>query len=167
MKNIKKLTAFILLSALLLLSLFGCSVKEPDTPNDTSPTVTVTGPSDSNETLPPEIPEERLSITADNVRDYVIVRPKTATEELVLESALLRSHICDTVGNINIATAWERDNAVPETAKEIVIGNTNRPATQKIISKLRVGEFAIVYEGERIYIIGFDDAATIEGRCMM
>ncbi len=137
---------------------------EPTDQTSTDSTVTVTSPSNIDETTTePEIPEEKLSITAENVGEYTIVRPKQASDELVSEAALLRMYICDTVGNINITSAWGRPNSVSETAKEIVVGNTNRPANEKILSELRVGEFAIVYEGERIYIIGSDDDATVEG----
>ena len=169
MKAFKKLTALFLLVALLIPSVFGCNEPaastEPNVPSDSTVTATVTNSPDSDDatTTEPQIPEEKLSINAENVGEYVLVRPKVASVELINEVTSLRSHIIDVVGNIEIATAWERPNAVPETAKEIVVGETNRPATENIKSELRLGEFAIVYEGERIYIIGFDDESTLEG----
>ena len=164
MKKIKIAISVLLLSSLLISSLLGCN-SSPATPaqSDTGPTVTVTESYVSLESdKEPEIPEEPLSINADNVGEYVIIRPKTASHTLISEAASLRAYICDTVGNIEIGSAWERPNSVPESAKEIVIGNTNRPATQKIFSELRSGEFAIVYDSERIYILGSDEDATVE-----
>ncbi len=170
MKKFTKLTALVLAVVMCLFSFFSCtdSGNGSDTtaaPTITDPTVTVTAPNTDNaaESTEPSIPEEKLSINADNVGEYVLIRPTNASEALVNEAVLLRAHIGDVVGAIEIASAWERPNMVPETAKEIVVGNTNRPATAGILEKLRVGEFAIVYEGERIYIVGSDDDATVEG----
>ena len=170
MKTIKKLTAILLLVALIIPSVFGCNEPaastEPNVTPDSTVTATVTTSPDSSDnatTTEPQIPEEKLSINAENVGEYVLVRPKVASTALINEATSLRSSIIDLVGDIEIATAWERPDAVPETAKEIVIGETNRPATENILSELRLGEFAIIYEGERIYIIGFDEETTIEG----
>ena len=169
MKKFQKLTALLLAIVLSVTAFYGCT-EGSSTPSDTTPaettlpTVTVTESAEGDETTNvPDIPEEQYSINKDNIGDYTIIRATNASDALVSQIVSFKAYVSDIVGEIGIASAWERPSMIPESAFEIVIGDTNRPATESIKSELKTGEYAIVYENGRIYIIGSDDEATFEG----
>ena len=76
-----------------------------------------------------------------------------------------RSKLSEATGvQIKIETDWYKTgDEPPETAKEIVVGNCDRPGTDSIVKNLRERDYVIVYLGERIYIVGGNDEATVEG----
>ena len=104
-------------------------------------------------------------IIQDGATEYKIIRPERAGTALVAAASEFRSDLSEATGvQIKIETDWYKTgDEPPETAKEIVVGKCDRPAIDTIVKNLRERDFAIVYLGERIYIVGGNDEATIEG----
>ncbi|MGI6167753.1 MAG: alkaline phosphatase [Eubacteriales bacterium] len=146
---------FLLLLALLLcISFAACQLEKPE---DDSTAETTTA-----ETEPPVLP---VSVIQDGATEYKIIRPDNASQTLVSAAAKFCSDLWDVTGtHIKIESDWYKKGEEPaEIAKEIVVGKCDRPGADDILKNLRERDFTIVYQNERIYIIGGGDEATIEG----
>jgi alkaline phosphatase len=145
------------LAAIVCLELAACQLsgEQSDTTESTSEITPA-------ETEPPVLP---VSIIQDGATEYKIIRPERAGTALVAAASEFRSDLSEATGvQIKIETDWYKTgDEPPETAKEIVVGKCDRPAIDTIVKNLRERDFAIVYLGERIYIVGGNDEATIEG----
>ncbi len=139
MKKIKNLF-LILLTLALLLNFAGCK-KE--------------GEGGETDTTPPMIPDLSFS-------DYAVIRPEKCSKALIDESSILYSRICSVSGQSNkFETDWLKDGAESDpNAKEILIGHTNRPESQQIISQLNGNEYAVAVVGNKIVIVGATDSIT-------
>lgn len=156
-----KRTLALLLVLLTCLSLFACADQtDPDNTKTTSASDDVT-----TEAPVTEPPAEPVTVIENGVTEYTIIRPEDGGDAVVLAAGNLRSALSDSTGaKVGINTDWHKKDAPPpERAKEIVVGHCDRPGTEKIVKQLRERDFAIVYDNERIYIVGGCDDATARG----
>ena len=147
----------LLLSALFALSAFyGCDTGDSGNTGD----VTTTEGSGEVTTEP----VKNVEITPDNAGEYTVIRSEDASESLRTAVAQFRTDLGKAVGGtLKISDDWIRNvEDLPESAKEIVVGTTNRPATEEIAKQICERDFAIVYKNERIYIMGGSDEKTLE-----
>lgn len=94
--------------------------------------------------------------------DYAIVRPEKTSEKLlddlsVLYLKLTRLSGLDNKFQDDVLTSGQEPD--PE-AKEILVGNTNRPETAEVLSQLTGSEYAIAVVGNKIVIAGMTDSIT-------
>ena len=116
---------------------------------------------ESGETEPPEVTINSYDFPPDG---YVIVRPDMSSNDVTDSAIALRKAIMDTIGvEIKLTTDWvKKTEPVPETGKEIVIGDTNRLDSIAALAELKYDDFVIKLDTstERILIIGGSDDAT-------
>ncbi len=157
---LKRLTA-LLLAVLTCIALAACATPGGPGGDGTSDTT----PAETTPTPVTDAPAQPVIIAENNVMEYKIIRPENCSTELKGTAAALRTMLSEATGiNVKIDTDWhKRTEPVPETAKEIVVGECDRPETERIKSTLREKDFAIVYAGERVYILGGCDEATAWG----
>ncbi len=160
MKFSTKLAAFLLAVVFVLTAFAGCS-----TPSD-NPDGTQQGSNETttNTTEITEAPGVDLELGADALKEYKVIRAEKASDTIVSAAAALRTDLNAALGaSIGINEDWVRNlDEIPASAKEIVVGSTNRPDGAEIEKELRENDFAIIYKNERIFIIGGTDAATLE-----
>lgn len=149
-----------LLAMLFILAAFsGCKVPEPDIPGD-SYTETTTGTND-------ETPPQDITITKENSKEYTFIRSWKASDKLKTTLAdnfrPLMEKLKDENGkSLSISDDWvEDENNIPASAKEIVVGETNRPDGKRLFSSLREKDYLIKYENGRIFILGGSDESTL------
>jgi hypothetical protein len=143
------------LALLMLVSLFaGC--------NDNTPPVE--GPAGQT----PSTDKNVLVLAADGASEYRLVRDEEAKQPVKDAFSSIYSAVEAAAGvKIAITTDWEEP-----ADKEILVGNTNRPASQKVLQDLKdmqtleelVGDgFAIRVVRGSLIIIGTTDEATTYG----
>lgn len=100
-----------------------------------------------------------ISVIADGKTEYTIVRGDESADFETKAAISLRKGIGEkTKVDFPLTTDWvKKGEKIPETAKEIVVGNTNRPESKEVIKKLskrknNEKDFAIVVSGERIVV---------------
>ena len=155
MKLSKRLLALVL-SLLFVASAFvGCN---------TTGSADNTGDTTTAEDIVTTVPAQNIVISPDNVGEYTLIRSEDASEAIRTAISTLRTDLGKLFGaNPKISDDWVRDvTTLPESAKEIVIGTTNRPANDEIAKQVCERDFAIVYKNERIYIIGGSEDKTLE-----
>lgn len=148
----------LLLALLFCISFAACDGNPPDvTPEDSTSDIA------SDTTVP-----TREAIAVDIVKNgnsgYKVIRSETASEEVKTAVAAFYKKITTELEakDVKIDTDWHRrDVEIPATAKEIVIGYCERPDSDDIYAKLRRNDFSITYKGERVFIMGGSDEATI------
>ncbi len=149
----------LLLALVLTLPLVACGLSGGGEQTDEGGSQTETAPTETS------APASPVNIIADGVTEYVIIRPDNADEQVINAATTLRTELINaTDANVGIDTDWyKKGDALPESAKEIVVGVCDRPATESILKNLRENDFAIVYENERIYILSAAPEATLRG----
>lgn len=151
----------VILAVLICTGLIACST--PDGPGGANTTAPIQGTGE-NTTSPPETeaPAFPVSLISEGATEYIIIRPDNKNEVITAAATNLRAKLNEVTGaNIGITTDWfKKGDEPPASAREIVVGACARPATERILGELRERDFAIVYEGERIYIVGGNDEAT-------
>lgn len=102
--------------------------------------------------------------TAGTTTDYVVMRGDTSTDSETEAAITLRKAIADSTGiDITIQTDWvKRNETVPETGYEILVGSTNRPESDITALNLAERDFYIGRIGDRIVIRGLTDATTTQ-----
>jgi len=156
MKKNVRLLSLILVLFMLVPSMFACVNKLNTTAGTTVIDTT------QIQTAEPSFP---IDIISDNSTEYILIRPENVSD-LVLDAALnLKNVIKEQTGaDMSIKEDWVKDvSAIPESAKEIVIGDCNRPQSQEMLDEINQNDFVIAFEDDRIVIIGGSDAATVEG----
>ncbi len=120
-------------------------------------TVTVNGDEfDGNEVV----------IIADGATEYSIVYEADIVGAIKPELDNIQNEIrYGALGVMSIVTVPDTENETPDAvAKEIVIGNTNRPGSEELAKSVIKGEYIIKYDPEstRIFIVGgtVDDTIT-------
>ena len=92
---------------------------------------------------------------------YVIVRPDSAAEGTVDAAVALRNAVTEMGLELNMTTDWvNRGEEIPVGTLEILVGETNRPETQKYSGTLRKDEFAVALDGGRYVITGGSEEAV-------
>lgn len=103
--------------------------------------------------------ENMLVIVEDGVSSFVIIRPDRASQDVVNEFIRFRSAIVDICGcEMDIATDWvKKEEDIDPDAKEILLGNTNRPETKEVLETLEPNSWAVVNKGNKIVICANND----------
>lgn len=159
----KRIISLILAIATCAVLFVACTNDTPDNPVDetTPQAVETTTPV---ETEPPAVD---VSIIADGATEYTVIRPDDGETHKTAVSAAadLRVALSEATGaTVKINSDWlKRGESAPAEGKEIVVGDCNRPENEAIRKSLRSKDFAIVYAGQRIYIVGGSGEATRRG----
>ena len=158
----KKIIA-LMLALLTCAAMFVACGTDSAVPSDTTtPVAEETTTEAPVETAPPAV---AVNIASEGATEYMVIRPDGADQAVVTAASNLRLALSDAVGvQFRISDDWVKDpTTIPENAKEIVVGQCNRPENANIEKTLRRLDFAIVYAGERIYITGGSDEAVAQG----
>lgn len=93
---------------------------------------------------------------------YIVIRSDMSAQNVTDASVKLRRTIADATGeDIKIATDYVKDpSGIPVSAKEILVGSTNRTESMTAAEGLGEYDFKIVRDGERIVIAGGSDKAV-------
>ena len=137
MKKLKNI--FIIVLALsLTLGLFSCK-KKNEGGDDTTPTV------------------DPISFL-----DYAVIRPDQISDALLNDVSDMYMKLISLSGKDNVlASDFLANGQEPDSeAKEILIGHTNRPETDQVLSQLEGDEYAIAVIGNKIVITGIADSLT-------
>lgn len=153
---LKRFTAF-LLALITVFSLVGCQGGDP--------AETTLAPDTSEEiTEPVAVPVE---LTADIIAQYTLHRPDIvkgeSIEATIAATKKLREAIKETFGvTLDLKDDWYKaSDGLPETAKEILVGKTNRVEATNTLALIKAKDYAIAFENERIIITaGTDDGVT-------
>ncbi len=154
---IKRIIAF-LLALITVLALIGCQ-GGGETPDP--------GTSDSSE----EITQDQgasIELSAEALAEYVIRRPEKVKNETLDATINAAKKLRDTINSefgldLQLQDDWySASEALPETAKEILVGKTNRTETQNTLAVIRAKDYAIAFENERIVITGGNDIAVAQ-----
>lgn len=152
---LKRFTAF-LLALITVFSLVGCV--------GGTPSETTEAPETSAEvTEPAEVPVE---LTADILAQYTLHRPENvkgeSIEATIAATKKLRNAIKETFDvSLELKDDWYKAaDGLPETAKEILVGKTNRVETANTLAAIKAKDYAIAFENERIVITGGTDDAV-------
>lgn len=150
---LKRFTAF-LLALITVFSLVGCQ--------GGNPAETTVAPETSEEVTEPVVVP--VDLTADTLAQYTIHRPysvKGESIEVTIASAKkLRDAIKETFDlNLDLKDDWYKTtDGLPETAKEILVGKTDRVETANALAVIKAKDYVIAFENERIVITaGTDD----------
>jgi hypothetical protein len=157
---LKRFTAF-LLAFLMLFSLVACVGEGEGTEAPAgSENVSETGAENTEKV---EVPVE---ITAEMLAEYILRRPENVKGESItvtIEAARkLRDELKNTLGvDLSLNDDWKKaTEELPATAKEILVGKTNRVEVQNALSIIKAKDFAILFENERIIITAGTQFAT-------
>ena len=105
--------------------------------------------------------EEPINLVSDGASDYTIIySSENKTEREAAQT--LRNAIKDATG---VTLAFKSDDAtkesdLPASAKEIVVGETNRAESKSAIASMRAKDYGITFTNERVVITGGSPAAT-------
>ncbi len=141
--NIRKILALFL--CLMLISTLLVSCKTPSgTPEDS------TG--------------ESTTVEIDLTK-YSLIRAELLSKVLLDEVVDMKKDIdAATGGSIHLAEDWVRDlSEIDDEAYEILVGATNRPQSSEVLAKIEGSAFSVAIVGNKIVIIGTNDAATADG----
>ncbi|MBQ9112926.1 MAG: hypothetical protein IJY08_05020 [Clostridia bacterium] len=93
---------------------------------------------------------------------YTIIRPEGA-EQGIIESAVSLADILKSKYEIPVSRMLLKNDSsasADDPAKEILIGNTNRPESGQALAGLSEGEWCIRVIGNKIILLGYDDIGT-------
>lgn len=163
MKSNARLLAALLAVLFILTAFSGCTVPTPDGPDGSgsSYTETTTGTNDNT-------PSQDIAITKENSNEYTFIRSWTASDKLKTTLADKFRPVMEKLKNekgksLNISDDWVQDEKdIPASAKEIVVGDTNRPDGKRLLENLCEKDYLIKYENGRIFILGGSDDATLK-----
>ena len=99
-----------------------------------------------------------------DLTDYTIVWPQGADDTLVSAALELQDALLLATGTQLPMTSdqVEDPSAIPVQARELVLGQTNRPEDAAIRQELYQLDYTVTRRGERYYITGGCEAATLE-----
>ncbi len=156
----KKFTAF-LLAMIMVFGLVGCTGGNGSETAAEGTTDVV-----SVET---EAPEVKIELTAELLAQYQILRPeKAAKGESIDLTIAAAKNLKDAINNafgteLKLADDWYKTaDGLPETAKEILVGKTNRVETTNVLAQIKAKDFAIAFENERIVITAGTDSGVAD-----
>ncbi len=154
----------------LLLSFVACTPTKdaPDEPisSDSSAeeSQSVESESEAAEDTPAPI-HAFFNIIKDGKTDFKIVRSYKAINELVNGTSTLNQKIESITGvALEITTDFYMEGVTEEydpNAFEILVGNTTRAETQKVLSALPENSYTVTMEGNKLVIVGTNDELTV------
>ena len=111
---------------------------------------------DSTEPVTPPVPE--ISFL-----DHAVIRPETAPDSLLDGVSDMYMSLIELSGKDNLfGTDYLPNGESADTeAKEILIGHTNRPETEQVLSQLESNEYAVAVVGNKIVITGIVESLTV------
>ena len=114
-----------------------------------------------------EYPTEEKTETPTHISlaGYKVVRSDKASKEIVSAATDMRNTLDGLCENITIGDDWvKKGTEIPETALEILVGETNRPESAEASRDLLADDFAVKYfpESGRIVLVGGSDEATLK-----
>ncbi len=145
-----KLTALLLTILTLVSMLAACKSSDDPSLNSGSTTEAVTT----------EEPATEITLVDGGATEYVVIRPQKVSDAFIATMTKLRSAIVPllTEGTIKFKDDFVRDDeTIPENAKEIVLGVTNRPETEALSALVGEKDYAIYYKNDRVYIFAKND----------
>ena len=153
----RQLLGVLLLSALLLTS---CG--STDSPIETSVSDDITTSSIVSDTVTEPEQEKMLELVADGKAVYKILRAEEASSAMVSNvTALNRNLKKYTSVELLIATDWTRKGAeIDNSQPEILIGETNRQATQDLLADLPPHSYGIRVTEDKVVIVGTSENMT-------
>ena len=104
--------------------------------------------------------EKKTVIVDGGASSYTIIRAENASKEFVNMAVELRLAIIEKTGcEIDMGTDWvKHEEDIDPNAKEILVGNTNRPETKEVVDSLDPNNWAVVNKGNKIVICANNDA---------
>ncbi len=153
----KRFTAF-LLAFVMIFAMIACDGGEG---------AETTAGGDTTEEIT-EAADVSVEFTADVLKDYVIRRPEKVKDEsinaTISAAKTLRDTINSTFGlSLELSDDWYKvSEGLPETAKEILVGKTNRTETANALAKIKAKDFVIAFENDRIVITGGTDEGVLK-----
>ena len=138
MRKLKNLL-IIVLALLLSIGLFSCKKNNEEEQGETTPTVA---------------PISFL--------DYSVIRPEKVSDMLLDGVSDMYIKLTSLSGKDNTLASdyLDKDQTADSEAKEILIGHTNRPETEQVLSQLAGNEYAVAVVGNKIVITGIADSLT-------
>ena len=99
-------------------------------------------------------------LVANGESEYVIIRPEKVSKELLDIMLDLHRFVQEKTGyDFDVESDWVRNkDEIDPNAKEILVGNTNRPETQEVIDSLEPNSWAVVDKGNKIVICANNDS---------
>jgi alkaline phosphatase len=146
----------------MLFSIVACT----GNPEDTEGSATNDGTQSGGETT--DALSVPVDITAEDLAGYVIRRPENVKGESITvtieATKKLRDEITKVFGvQLELLDDWHKaSEELPATAKEILVGKTNRTEVQNALSVIKARDFAILFENERIIITAGTDAGVMD-----
>ena len=104
-----------------------------------------------------ENPGDALMATV-NLSEYCIVRPDSTSQDCLAAVAELRSALIGIGVTPEVSDDWYREGEYDPTAREILIGNTNRAESADLLSQINGEGYAISFTEHKVVI-----AATRDG----
>ena len=94
--------------------------------------------------------------------EHNLVRPEKTSEKLLDDLSVLYDHLILLSGKSNgFSDDMLIGGAEPDpNAKEILVGHTNRPETEQVLSQLSGSEWAVAVVGNKVVIVGMTDSIT-------
>ena len=94
--------------------------------------------------------------------DYAVIRPDNISDALLNDISDMYMSLIDLSGKDNLlASDFLPNGQEPDSeTREILIGHTNRPETEQVLSQLAGNEYAIAVIGNKIVITGIADSLT-------
>ena len=140
-----------LMALAVILPLTSCQ-KDPGSPTPT--------PSATPE---PAKPASDQTIYSGGKTEFFVIRPDLATEAETNALSLLVSQLT-TLGGArpSVRDDWTDPNRRPEATYEILIGNTNRPASAEVRAQLRTNDYAVTILDTKIVIFAFTEEKLTE-----
>ena len=142
----RKIYIFLLGIFLVLGTLTACSGKVNESPKKTG------------QETQADVPVRDIILAGEGTTEYKIVYDETLGEGAVKEMDKLVRLLSSKI-NVEMSTVSDAEAPPSESySKEILVGYTNRSASQEVAKDLRTGEYRITYDGER-------DCVVIVGGC--
>ncbi len=154
---LKRITAF-LLALITVFALVGCQ-------GGGNEEVTTDAPAANSSEEITEAPVVSVDLDATALAEYVIRRPENVKNESIEASIQAAKKLRETLKadlgvDIPLQDDWHKaTEELPATAKEILVGKTNRTEAQNLIASIRSKDYAIAFENDRIIITGGSDDA--------
>lgn len=163
-RTVAALLAVLMLSAGGLVACASDTSKNPEQPDNVPPIEEPKDPNESEKPADPETPkEEVLALVTQGISNYKIIRAESASSEIRQALIALTQAVQTATGcTLTPGTDWvDRGESVPADTAEILIGLTNRPESIEAHRALKETEYTITAVGNRLVIVGYDDACTI------
>ena len=156
MKKVKLLSG--LTTLLIIFSLCACVKDEPvqTTENEMTTTMAIT------ETEPAVVVEQ---ITLEELKDYVLVRPDEAGQDVIDAGVRLRNAIINLQGTeLTLKSDLYSDTVAALKIRdfEILLGNCDRDETRQFMSGLKQGDYGYAMIGQKLVICGGSDESTVK-----